>query len=142
MDLQARLDQFREESCPECGVRIGNYHRPGCEIERCAFCGELLLACGHGHYRIDRRSGAMVKNEHPIPLDDREPYAGYWWCVRETIQANLWSRYVRGTWRQCAEDHPKAQPDLARFLKLHRWSRRAKRYVKRTSKASGPRASS
>ncbi len=32
--------------CPDCNVRIGGYHHPGCEHELCPRCGEKLSSCG------------------------------------------------------------------------------------------------
>ncbi len=32
--------------CPDCNVRIGGYHHPGCEHEMCPRCGGRLLTCG------------------------------------------------------------------------------------------------
>jgi len=37
------LDGLR---CPDCNVRIGGFHHPGCENEQCPRCGELLFTCG------------------------------------------------------------------------------------------------
>jgi hypothetical protein len=33
-------------NCGACGVRPGQPHQPGCQIERCSFCGGQLLVCG------------------------------------------------------------------------------------------------
>lgn len=32
--------------CPDCNVRIGGFHHPGCENEICPRCGGMLIDCG------------------------------------------------------------------------------------------------
>lgn len=31
------------ERCYDCGCKIGEYHHPGCDIERCPVCNKQLL---------------------------------------------------------------------------------------------------
>jgi len=31
--------------CHDCGVKIGHYHHPGCDMEICPRCGEQLISC-------------------------------------------------------------------------------------------------
>ena len=35
------------EHCHDCGIlnRQGNFHHPGCDIERCPICGYQLISC-------------------------------------------------------------------------------------------------
>jgi hypothetical protein len=34
--------------CPDCAVKKGEFHRNGCDHEKCPICGLQLLSCGHG----------------------------------------------------------------------------------------------
>lgn len=38
---------FNEESgkCHDCGAEHGNYHHPGCDVERCPICNGQLISC-------------------------------------------------------------------------------------------------
>ena len=31
--------------CHDCGAKEGEYHQPGCDMERCPFCGGQLISC-------------------------------------------------------------------------------------------------
>ena len=37
---------LRRATCHDCGVKEGQLHLPGCDMERCPFCGYQLISCG------------------------------------------------------------------------------------------------
>ena len=47
-ELPASTFHFNEISgrCHDCGIVHGNYHHPGCDVERCPNCEGQLIACG------------------------------------------------------------------------------------------------
>ena len=46
--LPASTYHFDEPSgrCHDCGAKHGNYHHPGCDVERCPKCSGQLISCG------------------------------------------------------------------------------------------------
>lgn len=43
-DIFSRICDIRD--CHDCGAKEGEFHRPGCDMERCPFCGGQLISCG------------------------------------------------------------------------------------------------
>lgn len=34
--------------CGDCGVKMGQFHMPGCDLEVCPVCHEQFISCQHG----------------------------------------------------------------------------------------------
>lgn len=39
--------------CHDCNVQEGELHKLGCDMERCPFCGNQLIACGCCYEKLD-----------------------------------------------------------------------------------------
>jgi hypothetical protein len=102
-------------NCPDCGVRPGEWHRRGCDVEQCPRCGGQLARC-------------QKDNGDAVPLGERLPWAGYWPGEDQCRQWGWFARPTPDGWRRCRPDHPDASPDLNRLREEAAWDRRAKRY--------------
>lgn len=105
------------DRCPDCGVRPGTFHRQGCDVERCPYCGGQLISCD-----CRRRP----------PLDDRLVWDGLWPGVAECREFGWFAVLVPGKgWVPCGPDEPGATEDLNRLHMEARWDRKQKRFVRR-----------
>jgi hypothetical protein len=46
---------YRKAKCHDCGVREGEFHKPGCDMERCPFCGGQLISCDCAYEKLNLR---------------------------------------------------------------------------------------
>ncbi|PCI27724.1 hypothetical protein COB55_05200 [Candidatus Wolfebacteria bacterium] len=57
-----------KKTCPDCNVKTGKLHDPGCDIEQCPFCHNQLMSCGCKWIQIGLEP-------HEIDLNDTEETA-------------------------------------------------------------------
>ena len=67
--------------CPDCGVGPGEFHKTGCDIEQCPYCGWQLISC---------------RCRRTPPLDDRMLWMGVWPGVAECHEFGWFARLVPG----------------------------------------------
>lgn len=106
--------------CPDCAVKPGENHQPGCDVERCAFCGGQMISCN-----------CLGKPEE-IKDEDLLPWTGFWPGEVECEKYGLYSKMVPGKgWVKCAKDDPEASHDLNTLYSKYRWDRKQKTFVPR-----------
>jgi hypothetical protein len=72
------MPTLQRETCHDCDVDEGQLHLPGCDMERCPFCGGQLISCG------------CVRNEHELEGETARPFHS----IPEPVRA-LWRALAR-----------------------------------------------
>jgi hypothetical protein len=105
-----------QETCPDCEVTIGELHQPGCDVERCSFCGKPLSA-DDACCSTYARGSAATSEPHRLPWD------GVWPGVRECREYGLWCKWTQSSgWQHCHADDPDATEDLNELLRRAQWN--------------------
>lgn len=137
--------------CPDCCVEPGADHEPGCDVERCPFCGHQIISCGCAYEHLSRELGwddDVLDEAHREGLTPemesqwerllceagKVPWTGTWPGDRECREYGFWCRWDPGLdrrrgWVECDANHVDAQEDLNRLYATCRWDRGQKRLV-------------
>lgn len=115
----SKIDYLQEttQACAGCDALVGEYHRPGCQMERCPYCGGPLCWCLH-FGRCDEGSDAPW----PPPLDDRIVWTGEWPGEKE---CRLFGRNESVT-----SFVSRSRRRLNRLAEATEWDRMNKRFVR------------
>lgn len=124
------------KNCPDCGVKPGEKHESGCDIERCPRCGGQSITC-HCIYIINDMDPNTLEYDHPDIYEqgpteemyekwEREwgakalPWTGEWPGITQCREYNFWC-YWGPPWIRCSKEYPEATEDLNTLYTECRW---------------------
>jgi len=97
-------------TCRDCGVREGELHEPGCDTERCPFCGTQLICCPCWNEKLGLDKDAVLSDDQEdrfsemLDAKGRVPYIRYPCLCRRCGAVNPkffkvtyeeWAKYVQ-----------------------------------------------
>lgn len=104
-------------TCPDCGVNPGEYHKNYCDVERCPDCGGQYISCGC--------------EDEP---KKRFKWSGVWPGVSECIEFGWYAKFSGQGWVRCSKDDPGARADLNRLYTDAAWCAESGRFIIATDK--------
>jgi hypothetical protein len=114
------------ETCPDCGVGIGELHQRGCDIETCPKCGGQALSCDcECEFPDDQRIG-WIGCTPSHQAADRYNFYCYWDPAGRGDPAQHYG------WKRVPKTDPRADLDLNRVFDECRWDRNRKQFIKMT----------
>jgi hypothetical protein len=119
MSLESSCLQ-KQIPCHDCGALEGEFHKPGCDVERCPSCGCQLLTDPCPYDRPQDGLGWKF----------RKPYDGYWPNSLQCLRYGLAVKWDAGQfpkqggrgWVKCSPAYPEANPDINSLVIRGTWS--------------------
>jgi hypothetical protein len=98
-------EDWREKKCHDCGCKHGEFHEPGCDMERCPFCLGQLITCDCCYERLGYEPGFLpdeIFNEGLGEEDSKKwdallkekgliPYQSPW---QPGVAENIWWEFL------------------------------------------------
>ena len=125
-----------EKKCPDCGVRPGELHKDGCDVERCPRCGGQLLSCqciyivcGLNPKFLQKHFEEIYNGGPTKQMYDqwdgawghrRIAWDGTWPGERRAKELGFWC--VGPPWKSVNEGTKGARPDLNRLYSECWWN--------------------
>lgn len=133
--------------CDDCGVAPGEFHKPGCDVERCSRCGGQAISCGC-IYEVNGIDQDTMEEDHPDiycngPTPEMYarwqaewghkdlPWTGDWPGAAECREFGFWCKWTDRGWERCDASDPEARENLNRLHTEATWDAEAGRWVRR-----------
>jgi len=138
------MSDFTGRDCPDCGAKKGEFHNPGCDVERCPSCGGQKISCdciyefcGINVDTMEEKHPDIYNNgptdemyekyEKEFYLSHRMPWNEDWPGAAECREYGFWT--VGPPWKPCSKDEPGATEDLNRLVLTCRWSQAKQKFI-------------
>jgi len=141
--------------CHDCGVKPGELHTPGCDVQRCPRCGMQQIGC-NCIYEVNNIDVDDMETEHPSIYKNgptKQMYAKWdvEWGTRQQLWTGEWPGIAEcreyGFWclwdeanrrwmgwpkfKNITAETPGAQEDLNRLVGVCRWDIDAQKWMQR-----------
>ena len=135
-----------KKPCGGCKAEPGEFHKEGCDWERCPLCGRQMLQ-DDCIYEISLGKDVDLEEEYPEIFnegptvemiqkynDHVEAITGWqrhpgWYPGTALAVEKGWYVYWGPPWICCDKEHPEASPDLSRAHSEGWWDREKQRFV-------------
>lgn len=106
---------MQTDTCPDCGVNPDEFHKEGCDVERCRQCGRQFLFCSHEE-----------------KYENRLKWTGNWPGTEECEEFGWYCKFLPDEgYVQCTKEEKGSMPDLNRLQCQAIWSKGLGRFIKK-----------